>query len=636
MKITRIKLSDFRNHKQTDTAFERLTILRGANHSGKSTIAQAIEFALTGRCDSTDAKGTGATSLIRNGGEKALIQLALNANKAVQLRCSLTEKSGRTVAVRDPDDPTYSGEAVLHWLAIKKPVLSCLLNSRYFIGLKPAEQKTLLSSIVLPASYEWDEAISGKLSQAGVRVNCALPPFEFIEAAYADSYARRRDINRDLKNLHIPEPLPAPEGVTSLDAANRELLSLRAEGEKIASLTRKRDAERSDRAAAIAKVQGRIEGLEAKGSAEEEKQAQFEKEILNAKTIKALQATAAKQKKADEYERELHTIRQGLAAVRAIIGIFNDLDGEKCCPMCQREVTDEFLTSAMAPNLEHQNKLLERERDTLKLLGELGNPADAQQKLDRNTEVVANHKRARAVLAETTATLRSLRNEMEEMQEQQRPPQTSANDQNEARLAELGTEIATRESQLGSIAAYEQRKAEIEQAREQHRKLAIVSTLLDELVDYFGPNGIKAELLGKSIGEFTSSMNDVLIGWGYSCDLQIEPYGFHVTKLEDKGDTFSLPLELLSNSERLRFAVAFQVALAQVSGVRLVVVDEVDMLDSKGRDAFYEMLLSADIDQAIAIGTDERTEVPDIPDTAFYAINDGCAVRLGATDAVAA
>jgi hypothetical protein len=152
---------------------------------------------------------------------------------------------------------------------------------------------------------------------------------------------------------------------------------------------------------------------------------------------------------------------------------------------------------------------------------------------------------------------------------------------------------------------------------------------LDSLVTYFGKDGVKGELLKEHIGGFTSAMNESLAGWGYAVAFEIEPYGFRVTNLT-KHTTHDV--QLLSGSEKLRFAVAFQVALAQVSGIRMVVIDEVDLFDTAGKSAFASLLMSADLDQIIALGTDEREEVPEVEGIAFYAMREGKAVQLVAQE----
>jgi hypothetical protein len=133
-------------------------------------------------------------------------------------------------------------------------------------------------------------------------------------------------------------------------------------------------------------------------------------------------------------------------------------------------------------------------------------------------------------------------------------------------------------------------------------------------------------------------MNQVLSSWGYECQLSIEPYSF--TLAFHNG---SLPLKSLSKSQRYRFAAAFQVALASVTGFRFVVIDEADIYTAKERAALNGALMAAigngELDQAIVLGSDERTEVRNVPNAVFYMLKDVAApgeiattevVRLGA------
>jgi len=70
------------------------------------------------------------------------------------------------------------------------------------------------------------------------------------------------------------------------------------------------------------------------------------------------------------------------------------------------------------------------------------------------------------------------------------------------------------------------------------------------------------------------------------------------------------------------------VALAIVSGFGFVIVDEADIYDSEGRAGLYEALLSDELDQAIVIGTDERMEIPPVPDAVFYRFDDVAEVGM--------
>jgi len=64
MFIKKLVLKNFRSHFDSSFTFGTINLIRGPNNVGKSSVAQAIEYALTGRCPGTDERGAGADSLI--------------------------------------------------------------------------------------------------------------------------------------------------------------------------------------------------------------------------------------------------------------------------------------------------------------------------------------------------------------------------------------------------------------------------------------------------------------------------------------------------------------------------------------------------------------------------------------------
>lgn len=627
MKVNRIKIVDFRSHQETDISLARLTVVRGGNHSGKSTVAQAIEYALTGRTDATDAKGAGGTGLIRQGAEKATIMMKVQANKEVDLRCTLTPASGRTVTITDPSDAAWSGAGVKQWLEGQRAVLSCLLNSRYFIGLKAAEQKTLLSSIILPETYAWPESITEKALLVHLAINWNQAPFDVIEAAYKAAFDKRRDINRDLKNLQIPDPIAMPDGVADAAEAKQRLSDLRQQLSQIDKEQRTKLADRGKIQAQIAGLEQRIHALDSKFRGEHEALAMSEDRILGKKQLADAKTLAGNEKKLQDLDRDLASAKELQAGIDAVIAIYDKLNGTPECPVCRRPVTDEFLVESLRPQHEARVKANKRIQDILEEMKALGDVQGAKRSLDVHEQALAGKKRSQGIIADTQSLRTTAQTELDELRTKL-PIAPSEFDLDET--ADLRAAISVLEGQLEKIAVAEARAKEIERAKAQHAQLAKASGILEELVKYFGPEGVKAELLREHIGGFTDGMNAGLEAWGYSCSFEIEPYGFRVT---NKATSATLPLELLSGSERLRFAVAFQVALAQVSQIRMVVVDEADLFDSGGRAAFYPLLLAADLDQAIALGTDEREEIPEVDGAVFYLMQNGKAVQLEAVGA---
>ena len=63
MKISKLNLKDFRCHPTlTAEALEKINYFIGPNAAGKSSIQQAIEFALTGRCSAAGSPCTAAAT----------------------------------------------------------------------------------------------------------------------------------------------------------------------------------------------------------------------------------------------------------------------------------------------------------------------------------------------------------------------------------------------------------------------------------------------------------------------------------------------------------------------------------------------------------------------------------------------
>lgn len=73
-------------------------------------------------------------------------------------------------------------------------------------------------------------------------------------------------------------------------------------------------------------------------------------------------------------------------------------------------------------------------------------------------------------------------------------------------------------------------------------------------------------------------------------------------------------MKQLSESERFRFSIAFQLALSTTTGIRLLVIDRADVLDSGKRKLLTALLLSSDIEQAIVLATGEKGSPSQVPE----------------------
>ncbi len=60
--------------------------------------------------------------------------------------------------------------------------------------------------------------------------------------------------------------------------------------------------------------------------------------------------------------------------------------------------------------------------------------------------------------------------------------------------------------------------------------------------------------------------------------------------------------------------MAFQIALAMVTGVRFVVIDRADVLDKERRRMLTNLLMKSDLDQAVVLATSDEAEPAMVPE----------------------
>lgn len=631
MQITRLKLQDFRCHEALDvTGLRRLNYVIGPNAAGKSSIQQAIEFAFTGRCSATDAAGRGSDDLVRIGQKEAIVQMAIEPLGFLGRRFG-----GRShaVAVGGPDHPLPikdAQSAIERGLGVSTPVLSAVLNCWRFQQMSESEQRTLLTQALaaqpvrLPddVAADWNEAIGASPLEVGSA--------DELAHYHKQAFDLRTGINRQIREMGADEEAPAPPSSRTsaqldkaLADAQRDLRSL--EGQR---------AEREgayqrlvDRRAALQRT---IEEAKAECLPEAEQKRlmgirvqQAAREQLQEDLAAALETVDRLRRPADALGADdARRVIEGQIAVLQDAISRADAQADRLakmntgvCPTCSRSLSRNLkaeITAKARETAERLGKEVEAERGRL---AALDLPADASQELAQAEREVAELRGKLEFLTdvpEAIAKLDASRKAYVRANKAQKEldalPQMDA-----PNTADVDEAIAQAEKTASDIReVLTQQRVWEEQARAQQRraaeraKLQTRSASLDRLVDALGPKGsIAQQLVGDRLQPFADAMNDSLRQFGYEVSVSLEPYKLLVRR---EGGT-PLKLRLLSRSEQFRFGIAFQVALAQVTGVRFVLIDEADVLDEEQRTLLRPMLMDADIDQAIVMAT--GTHVPD-------------------------
>ena len=615
MRIIEMSLTNIRSHRETTLALERITTIAGLNHAGKSSIEQAIEIAFARRSEITGVGGQGQTDLLRFGQDQGVIDLALDLDGVpVELRASLTKRSGLNVTLRNPNDKDWNPVALAQDLKADADVLSCLCNNRFFIDMKPADQKSLLASIILPSTYAWPEHIKADLHRSRITPNWGASPFVLIEACYKWAFDKRTVVNRDIKDWRPPQDSGKYDGPPVEDI--RQVLATRQKERTDLAVEQQRLSGAITQAAQ-AEGNHKRRALEAKARIETEKKerATIAEAALSKAAIKKLETEAAGLAKAEALDAEAQGIILELGQIKKTLEKLNALGEEGRCPTCTQILDDETFSKIATPFIEQQNSLLSRQAAKLDERKALGNPAGAQQKLHAALTVEQDLARIDKRIADLERTVKSATEEAEKVKPEELPKPDSLDE----KIADLDARIQKGTGYLEAAARAEGLRGEAEKAQTKKKELDEDLACLERLVTYFGPKGIKAELIAQYIGGFEQRVNAVLGKWGYSCALSIEPWSFVVSRA---GSRYSCQLHMLSRSEKLRFADAFSVALAVVSGWGFVVLDDSESIVGDDLSMLYRLLYESELDQAILMLSVGQAKTNKLPGTCFIQLDE--------------
>lgn len=210
MNLRHLSIQNFRNVEFAEFDITRSMFFLGMNGQGKSTILNAVQIALHGWCEHTDRRGAGYRDLIRDGAKQAVIELDFDAANMGPHRISYTLGiAGRQWELID----TTTGEireaittpAAL-WAALginMTHAMVCMFPTQIVGG---AEFSNILSDY-LRANLTADalaarvpEEHRTKLQALATQHHIALVDAIGYESAGAVAYAKRTEVNRDLKS----------------------------------------------------------------------------------------------------------------------------------------------------------------------------------------------------------------------------------------------------------------------------------------------------------------------------------------------------------------------------------------------------------------------------------------------------
>lgn len=583
MKLRSLHLSNFRSHSDSRLSLDRLNVVRGLNGSGKSSLQMAVELLLTGRCAVTDAAGRGAEVLVRSGAKELVIEASVELKAGAFPITLRRSAAGGMLTVGN----VAAGKNALAWIeqnVAPIEVLSAVLNAHRFLEMKPAEQKALLAGALASEPVKVDDEVSRLMHALGIACSGLVSSASDVDANYKGFYDMRADLNRQIKALG---DIAAPEKAADLPAYAQVQEKLKERKDERDELMRRITAARASESSAHHLLE-----------AARAQKAQHEKNILSEPDFASLQKVFKNKERAAALDVEISDLQGQLTAARdAVARVKATPDA---CPTCERPYGDEH-------RAHRAEQMREQEQRITDLESRLSKAQTARTKLDDPDQAeirLGAHKQALIAVARAEETLKG------------GAPTATDTSQWEADLKALEERINRGEGIARQALEYESSVAAHQRIAEKKQVLEDKVALVEKLVAYFGPNGdLKGKLIGGRLPAFRERINAALGRFGFSCFFELEPYrlGIDVRTCGDSNVTGSLSLQQLSESEAYRFSIAFQIALAEATGVGLVVIDRADMLAPEVRKQLTAELMSSRLDQAIVLSTAAPSQPPASP-----------------------
>lgn len=581
MKIETLRLKNWKSHEDTSLQFGAVNLIRGPNNAGKSSVGEAIEFLLTGRCALTGEAGQGGDVVVRVGAKEATIQAQIAGNPALTIMRTRNHAGGQVTLTHS--GRSYAGRQVEDMLARRgwsKDILSAALRVNRFAWLDSNEQKELLADLLKPDS----EAIPKEIADIMRALASEILPvwsgyigtgtidLQGARLVEKDAISARASCTGALKQLGDPEAPPEKlANAPSADHVIGKLNKLRSEQSKL--LAEKARLEESWANASrrwrelpelIAKVKAQI--LDSKSEADHMKVVENEPQARKAEEeLAGIHAVLA------EYQRQLAEVPEG----------------SNKCPTCGAEAD----TDALRKRIGESAKSAKSRIPGLQLVASTGTSARESERILRA------HREATVSLGK-----------LEAEQKAAAPADPTQIKPLEKQIAELEERIIKGQQILNQASAYEQKANAYQEAVVRRKRLEDGRAAADTLAKWMGPSGVQAKMSAGKLGPFLEAINGTLEKFGYHCKLEMEPFDIRVSRLATEQ---SLELGSLSESEKWRFSLAFQAAIAKVTGLNLIVCDGADILVGPNRGALLKAVVGAGIEQVFILASvDRQAQLP--------------------------
>lgn len=613
MKITSLELINFRSYARSTLTLGQLTFICGPNGVGKSTVVDAVSFGVLGKCRGLDGQNREIAELVRESQTQGLgVRVDVDGVGGVQ---RTTDGANVFLKVADwvGSNKAQQG-ALLEYLGTTEEILAACLDSEAFLALHHADAKRLIMGVLnvrIPAAPLEPLGIAGPLS------------LEELERHYKIAFDKRTGAKRSLDEAHV-WPMPEGDEPPPLEDLTAEVQELR-EQERDLLLEGAEDRGRlkaltTQLAALQDKLKTTNTTIRLYGDPDTDLDQIEEALRAHAATHEPVFVFEPATYSADELAtneteaQEASTITIALADDRGRLRMISDSVGKIEAHTPEKGCVIDSSIPCLTPAKEFTGKLKTIKSDIRKLEKVIAEHTGRAQWLEaqaagrRDLEAIertrerterdahdravkawrdqkADLDRQRAACTARASSLQTAQGTVLEHMAEIARVQTEMANRGEVRepegLAALRARLTRGEGILQDVRAWfasrDRHQADVLRTAD----LRASVEALEQRCAALGPTGLIVDALEQARVGFEATVNRALAKWGYALALHIDPWTVRVNGRKSTQ---------LSKSQRFRVGIALQLAIAEITGVWFVAIDQADMLDAAQREILQDVI----------------------------------------------
>ena len=578
MKIRCLELKNFRNHENTFMDFNKVNFIIGSNNSGKSSIKGGLQYAITGE-NEWAPNGRFAKNLIRYGEKEASAEVEIEGlglvKRTIRNNGSVVELNNNKLPNRELEKEIYTD------LELTNDVINCVIESSRFLRMSPSEQKDFLfrltNAVLTPEqivnfmSEPSEEAKKIVLDKIKKRVL-----IEDLDKLYKYFFEERRFKKRELKNLQtkletIMEKV-ADESDVDIVLTTKQL----EEQVSKRDLLLKRIAVISERENHKNRLIRILEDIERQIKKIEDR---LDKSIDVSKAEETLFSLVTEvnnlELEMERYKTTYNTLNVQTKSLKSMLPKLLTTQ----CPLSEKITcrTDKSpLIEEMQKQIEENEKVMnDSKKQYRKLKKELDNITNKRKEIELQLKLAAD-------LEDLSDRKNNIIKELEGIKIEDKSSLEAEFSKCELEIKKLEEDIKKHNEWVRARDVYEKLRKDFVKTRNEVK-------LYEYLVEEFSPKGVKQRILKKIIGPIQKYCNETL------STLTEGEYRIEFS-FEDQFDimiqntTGKVSYRLLSSSEKLRIGVVIQDAINSLTNARLLIVDDVEMLDGNNFELFMEFI----------------------------------------------